>query len=187
VDAGGAAHVVCSAGIAPSRAPSTRYEEALARSQGRGDNLVLTPLALLGLGNLALLEGDYDQATARMKAGLAVSRQLGRRQGVALSLVGLAAVAAAQRCAEPAARLLGAADALRDAIGFVLDAGDRATYNRAVAAASAALGAVTCTTAWASGRAMPLEQAIAYALETPDAPEAQVPAPNAHAQPLAHQ
>ena len=44
----------------------------------------------------------------------------------------------------------------------------RADYERRVAAVRARLGEAAFATVWAEGRAMPVEQAIAFALETKD-------------------
>ena len=66
---------------------------------------------------------------------------------------------------ERAARLLGAATALLDAMHYTLDTSDRLDYDRIVANVQAQLDEVSYVTAWAEGRAMTVEQAIAYALE----------------------
>jgi hypothetical protein len=67
--------------------------------------------------------------------------------------------------AEPATRLLGAADALRERMRAPVPAIQRADYDQSVAAARAALDPAVFATTWIAGRAMSSEQAIAYALE----------------------
>ena len=96
---------------------------------------------------------------------LALRRELADKRGIAESLEELAGVAGAQGQAERAARLYGAAEALREAIGAPIVPVDRARYERAVAAARTQLDAAAWTRLRAEGRAMPLEEAIAYALE----------------------
>ncbi len=64
-----------------------------------------------------------------------------------------------------AARLFSAAEALLDAIGAHLEPADRVEFDRNVTAARAQLDEVAFAAAWAEGRTMNLEQAIAYALE----------------------
>ena len=71
--------------------------------------------------------------------------------------------------ARRAARLYGAAQALRETIGSPLPAEDRAYYEEAVADVHTIPGEASFEAAWAEGRAMPLEQAVAYALEEPPA------------------
>ena len=64
-------------------------------------------------------------------------------------------------------RLFSAAEALREAIASPLAPSDRPTYDRDVTAARAQLDELAARAAWEEGRAMLLEQAIAYALEEP--------------------
>jgi hypothetical protein len=64
-----------------------------------------------------------------------------------------------------AARLLGAAQALRDTIRRRFSAGQARELDAEVALLRAALGGPAFAAAWAEGRAMSLEQAVAYALD----------------------
>ena len=66
---------------------------------------------------------------------------------------------------EQAARLGGASEALREANDIVIPPIDRAPYEGSVAAVRSQLDEATFAAAWAEGRAMTLEQAVAYALE----------------------
>jgi hypothetical protein len=75
----------------------------------------------------------------------------------------MASAAASQP--EKAARVFGAAEALREAIGAPVPPVERPDYDRAVAAARARLGEVAFSSGWAEGRAMTLEQAMSYALK----------------------
>jgi hypothetical protein len=79
--------------------------------------------------------------------------------------LGLARVTAARRQPQRAARLFRAAEELREASGHPLPPVMRAEYERNVAAARAQLGEEAFAAAWAAGRAMTVEQAIAYALD----------------------
>ncbi len=76
----------------------------------------------------------------------------------------LVGIAVARGQPEGAARLLGATEALRQAITAPMGAADRADYEQSVALAQARLDEHTFAAAWAEGRAMTMEQAIAYAL-----------------------
>jgi hypothetical protein len=80
-------------------------------------------------------------------------------------LEALATIAGAQGQPQRAACVYGVAEALRDAIGAPLEPSERARYDQSVAAVRAALGGDAFAAAWAAGRAMPLEQALAYASE----------------------
>ena len=70
-----------------------------------------------------------------------------------------------QEQAQQGARLLGAAEALLEAVGAVLDADDRIVYEQGVTSARAQLSEEKFERAWAEGRAMSMERAIEYALE----------------------
>ena len=82
--------------------------------------------------------------------------------------MGWAAVAATQQQPQGAARaahLLGAAEAQFQAMGAAMWPADHRDRERSMAAIRAALNEEAFAAAWAEGRAMSLEQAIAYALE----------------------
>ena len=90
-------------------------------------------------------------------------------------VAGLAALAAGQVNAQPrglqAARLFGAAEALRETLGTPLLPIYQDHYQRRLASARTLIDEATFAAAWAEGRAIALEQAIAEALEVlQDAP-----------------
>jgi hypothetical protein len=64
-----------------------------------------------------------------------------------------------------AARIFGAAEALRVASAAPLWPVERVHHDRRVAALRATLGEAAFAAAWAAGRALPLAQAVDYALE----------------------
>jgi hypothetical protein len=92
-------------------------------------------------------------------------RELGRWLEIAESLEGLARLAGDGGRMERAARLLGAAEAIRDALGAPLPPVRRAEYEQCVAEARAALGEEALAAAWAQGKALSVDQAIADALD----------------------
>jgi hypothetical protein len=63
------------------------------------------------------------------------------------------------------ATLLGAVDALLGSSGLSLWPADRLDYDRNLTTARARLDEASFEAAWAAGRAMSMEEAIAYALE----------------------
>ena len=77
--------------------------------------------------------------------------------------------------ARRAARLLGAAEALRTTLGAPLPPVGRPAYEAVVQQARLALGQTTFATARAAGWALPLERAIAEALGAPPAPPTNLP------------
>jgi hypothetical protein len=79
---------------------------------------------------------------------------------------------------EKAARLFGASEALREALGTPLPGSYRANYERNLSSMRKQLDEASVAAAWAEGRAMTMEQAIAYALAEPETEEQRpVPSP----------
>ncbi len=117
------------------------------------------------LGRLATDQGAYARASAHFTESLTRFQEQLYSDGIAFTLEGLAALAAAQGHAVHAARLFGAAEAHRELITSPMATCDRILYDRNVAIARTQLDETGFAAAWAEGRAMTLEQAIAYALE----------------------
>jgi tetratricopeptide (TPR) repeat protein len=120
---------------------------------------------LSDLGKAILLKGDYQQAISCYKEMLAIYWKFGDERSIASSLEQLASVAVAQTHPEQAARLFGAAEVLRDARGAARYPFQIADYERNLESLRLQLDEATFAAQWAAGRAMTLEQAIAYALE----------------------
>jgi hypothetical protein len=125
---------------------------------------------------LAWSLGDYARAAELHRESLPQYHALGDRWGTAECLEGLAwaacaqgedaltrADAAATHCFTRAARLLGAAEVIRNAIGAPMAPSYRTAHDSVVAAVRAHLGA-TVSAAWDAGRALSLEQAVVEAL-----------------------
>ncbi len=113
------------------------------------------------LGKMACDKGDYGQAGAQLKESLVFMRESKSRRGIASVLEGFAKLTVTQQQAKLAARLLGAAEGLREAIGAPLPLDERADYEQAVAVARRELGEEAFASAWAEGRAMTPEQVLA--------------------------
>jgi hypothetical protein len=88
----------------------------------------------------------------------------GPRVIVAAALDELGVQAERQGQAEHGVRLLGGAEALRQAMGTPVRPADRPALEAALAAARAALGDVAFDDAWVAGHSLPLEQVVADAL-----------------------
>jgi tetratricopeptide (TPR) repeat protein len=129
-----------------------------------------TAWSLHRLGQVAVYRGDYSTAVALHKESLALFRELGPTPDIPWGMEGLAAVVGAQGQPLQAARLFGAAAALREVSGGPRRRLDLADYDRDVAAVRAQLDEKSFAAAWAEGQAMPLEQAIAEALATTTEP-----------------
>jgi len=117
------------------------------------------------LGWVAMREREWDRAIVRLGESLEVRQEIGDKGGSAWCLERLAGVAMAQSQTEKAVRLFGAATVLRSSIGSVIDPADQDRYKKNLDYLRANLGRERYKAAWDEGRAMSLEQAVAYALE----------------------
>ena len=127
--------------------------------------------ARLGLGNVAWLREDYDQARSHYVRSLHVFLRLRLTRPLPFVLERFGALAARRHQPHRAARLLGAAQARREATQAPVPEQDRFEYyDGVVAQIETALGEAAFASAWSAGRAMSVEQAVAYALETEEEP-----------------
>jgi predicted ATPase/DNA-binding SARP family transcriptional activator len=147
------------------------FEESRDLCQTLGDTAA-NGRALHLLGRVARQQGDVARASTLLTESLR-QRQGGAIDDILASLEEMVGLAAAEHpiadhpsAALRAVRLLGTATATRDALGLPLPPGDRAAYERDVTAVRNQLEAAVWQAAWAAGRAMTLEQAVAYALST---------------------
>ncbi len=117
--------------------------------------------ALSVLGRVVTRQGDFAYAHTLHEESLAAASSTVNPWVLAFSLEGLAGMAVAQGTPAWAARLWGAAEVLRKTAGAPMPALWRPDYDRAVAAARAALGEQGFSALWAEGRTLPLDQVLA--------------------------
>lgn len=120
-------------------------------------------LARGGLGDVASLEGRWEEAEVHARTSLSLARELGMQQMMAAEILDLAGTAAATGDAERAARLVAAVEPHRSLLPpEKAPAHDLHWAN--IERAQAACDPDTWERAWAAGRAMSLDEAAAYAL-----------------------
>jgi non-specific serine/threonine protein kinase len=139
------------------------FEESLTLSRELGDKWNAA-WSLRHLGVVAQRQGDYGRAVVLHKESLILFRELEDKRNIPGCLENLAEAAGAEGQPERAGRLLGAAEALREATGVPMEPSNRADYDRSMAAVRAQLGEEAFKTAWAEGRKMAMEEAVGYAL-----------------------
>ena len=127
-------------------------------------------MALYNLASTARGQGDLARATSLLRDALVREDALDRRWMIAQNLAGLADVALARGQTAHALRLMGAAEALAEAIGFSRYAWMRDAHDRMVASAHRTLPEDAVAAAWQEGRVLPLHGAIdeAHALAEAD-------------------
>ena len=150
-------------------------DECLALAQESGDDLLAPAYQLLGY--IALEHGEFAQGRASFGAALPLYRAIGNPMAVAECLEGMGGVAAAEGRPSHAARLLGAANRLRDSIRAPVPPPRIERIERTLALIHAGLGDDAFASAWADGAALTSDAAIAAALEPNAAPAALSAAP----------
>jgi tetratricopeptide (TPR) repeat protein len=111
---------------------------------------------------------EHDLAEGFLKESLTLNREIGSWEYFAFCLEGFAGLAGAREQAERAARLWGAAEALRKTIGAPLSIEGRLYFEHSMVAARAQLGEEVWEAAFAEGMAMAPEEAAEYALREGD-------------------
>jgi hypothetical protein len=152
-----------------------RYEEGLAlRRQVTDPGGVAwvggVAWALLEVGHAAWLQGEAAVTQSHALEALALFRELEDRLGMLAGLESLAAAALAQGRREEAARRMGAAVGLREALRVDGPGHWLPFRERIEAAVRAASLEREHAPAWAEGQALSLEEAVRYALEENSAP-----------------
>lgn len=141
----------------------TALEEALAIQRRLGDTRSIS-IALNNLGDIALDEGDPATALRLHRESLQLAQEIGARRSVAYVLESLAAVAVVLRNAVQAARLGGAAEALREILGAPLPPSELAAYSARLDDARALLPPSEFAASWDAGRALTYEAVVAEGL-----------------------
>ena len=137
-------------------------EESLSLFQEQGERVGTTE-ALFQLGQLARRRGEFARACALLTQCLTISKELGDKETIASSLEEFAACACKQGDALAATRLLGAAEALREAIKLPIPPAYLPDHEQCASTARTLLGVERFSQEWARGKAMPLQQAIEHA------------------------
>jgi non-specific serine/threonine protein kinase len=125
-------------------------------------------IASIALGNLASVEfarGDLHAARELSRASLAAARELEWPLGVMLALELHGWVDASEGRPERAARVLGAAETLREELGRALEPFEQPVHDAAAAGLRTTLGPERLRDCWEAGGAMPADDAVALATE----------------------
>jgi hypothetical protein len=115
-------------------------------------------------GHVFRIQGRYPEALTIYHETIRLWQELGQQSAAAHELECFAFIAGASGQNERAARLFGAAEALRESIGSNMTPSERREYDRAVLQLHAQTDAAALQATWAAGRALSMEQAIQLAL-----------------------
>ena len=139
-------------------------EESLAL-QRELENAHGIAFTLFSLGTSRLLSGEASEAAHLLRESLALFRRMEHKWFIGGCLIGLAGVASAHAQPSPAARMIGACTQLFESIGGLSPPFWMHYVEEPILATiHLQLDAATFEAAYAEGRAMPMDQAVAYAL-----------------------
>jgi hypothetical protein len=119
------------------------------------------------LGEVGLIRGDADQASANFKESIAICDRINDPMVMSWSLCGLAGAYVLDEEPERGARLWGAGEALRERISCRIAPASRQNRECTVAMLNAQLGEAEFARLAAEGAAWTLDQAVEAALQTP--------------------
>ena len=120
--------------------------------------------SLAALGSVALHDGRVADAVTHLRQSLELARTLRDKENIAWALE-LMGVALVESRSERAARLLGAAEALRKTLGISLEGVELSLHERTLVALQATQTPEAFTAAWTAGGDQPLELAVEQALD----------------------
>jgi tetratricopeptide (TPR) repeat protein len=143
-------------------------EETLREREARGET---DAAALSTLGRVLHRSGEYAAARARLVEALILRLEAHAPVGIARSLENLADLEHSERRDERAARWLGAARAIRQAMGAPSTPAAQTDLERLAAEVRAALGEAAFEQAWTSGHALSVEAAVALAVAQSSRPD----------------
>ncbi len=135
-------------------------EESLAISKRLGFKFNVS-LDLINLGTVAYYADDTEAAYRHFTESLTMSQEMSNKVNISCCLDGLAAVAAKRGNYEQSARLAGAADGLRESIGYRIELAEEIFREKYLAETRAALNPQDFTNAYETGRSLNFNEAIA--------------------------
>lgn len=140
-------------------------EESLAIYRASGDQWI-TGYLLWGIGKACVAGSDAPAAREAMEEWTAIARRLGNRWITPYLLQIYGDILLIEENFGAAARVFGAAEAGREALGIVFDAVDRAEWDESVGRLNAKIDAPTRFREWNEGRGLGVWEAIDFAART---------------------
>ena len=140
------------------------YEECLVRSKQTGETRRILFICQ-NLAYIALHEGDAERARDLGRQSIQLARTMNNRLELAKALAILAGAIGELGHTQHAARLLGASESALERFGAFHQLNDRPEIDAIITAVHDRLGNAAFQVAWAEGRELTLEQAVAQALD----------------------
>lgn len=142
-------------------------EQSFGGARDAGNPLAIAA-TLLGLAEIAHENEHYAREAELLQEALLHFQSIGEMWGTTACMEGVAAIAATRQRPTAAARLFGAASALRGAFEVPVPQVSRLPYERVIATICAIMGEAAFAAAWQEGQALTIDQGIADALAEAD-------------------
>lgn len=146
------------------------YSRALELNIEAGDRVRQTT-NLINLGATAVMQNDISSASDFYRRGLKIASEMADRNGTLYCLEGIAGTYWAECNPATAAKLYGAAEALRTANNLALEAADRLPYEQSISRVRSFLDDNSFEELFADGRLIKLDDAVTIALLETAAPK----------------
>jgi predicted ATPase/DNA-binding CsgD family transcriptional regulator len=140
-------------------------EKSLAMRQALGEKWGIA-VSLGSLGWVALRQSDFERAVATLQKSFDIRKEIGDKGGMAWCLEKMAQIAQLKDDAGRAARIFGAAAAMRVSNASVIDPTDVTGYEQSIEYLRSKLSDDIFNAVWSEGQAMTLEQIIHYVFPT---------------------
>ncbi len=138
-------------------------EECLTLSKKLGNNKLLT-VTYYNLGTIDYFDRSYQAANFKFSESLRIAEELSNLTMISCSLDGFAALAASSKNPERSARLAGAAESLRESIGYKIEPAEEIFCEKYLTKVRAQLDKKTFAALYEQGRRMNSGEAVALAI-----------------------
>jgi predicted ATPase len=139
------------------------FDRAAVLSKRVGDELGIA-MSMSNMAEYKIHHGEMDEAKDLLGRAFPLYRGLRMRDSTAFALETVAKIAGSESKYEIAARLLGAAEKLRETVGVPIWGSARARHEAAVARLKDQMGDESFSAGWAEGRSMSFDDAIDWAV-----------------------
>lgn len=137
-------------------------EECLTISKKLAHKKLLT-VTYFNLGTIDYFENSYETASFNFAESLQIAEEMGNKTMISCALEGFAALAVKRGNPAQSAKLAGAAESLRESIGYYVEPAEEIFRNKYLAETRAALGEKEYTALYANGLSMNSHEAVTLA------------------------
>lgn len=139
------------------------FERSLTMARKVGDELGIA-MSMSNMAEYKIHHDEIDEAKDLLRRAFPLYRDLRMRDSTAFALETVAKISAREDRTEIAARLLGAAERMRESVGVPIWGSARARHEAAVARLRDQMGESSFKAGWSEGRTLSFDEAIDWAM-----------------------